>query len=76
MVLLSQGNGFLRTDFLAAEPGDARVGIHYRKTVFIHGQSRYRELIDAGTAARAQLRIGLRVHDYAITNKRLYGLVV
>jgi len=47
-----QGNGFLGTDFLTTKAGDTRVGVYLGKMV-IHGQSRYRTLIDTGATACA-----------------------
>jgi len=47
-----------------------------RNVVVAHGQCRYRALIDAGAAPRAQGGIGLGTHAYAITDQRLYGFVL
>ena len=76
LVPLFQHDRLLRTKFLAAETTDACIGINTGKIVVTHGQSRYRTLIDTGSAGRAQLGIGLRAHAYAIADQRLYGLIL
>jgi hypothetical protein len=65
MVLLSKGNGFLRTDFLAAKTGDAGIGVHLGQVV-THGQSRYRALLDACATAGAPIRISLGAQERTI----------
>jgi hypothetical protein len=68
MVLLSKGNGFLRTDFLAAKTGDAGIGVHLGQVV-THGQSRYRALLDACATAGAPIRISLGAQERTIVVK-------
>jgi hypothetical protein len=72
---LFQGDGLFRADLLAAETGDARIGIHLGKIV-MQGQGRYRALIDAGGTPRAQLGIGLRPQERSFVKKGLHGLVL
>jgi hypothetical protein len=75
-VRLLQCNGLLGTEFLAAETTDACIGIHPGNVIVSHGKGRHRTLIYTGAAARAQIGIGMRTHDYTIVNQRLNGLIV
>jgi hypothetical protein len=75
MILSSQGNGFLRTDFLAAKAGDAGIGVHLGQVV-THGQSRYRTLLDAGATAGAPIRINLGAQERTAVDEGLDGVVV
>jgi hypothetical protein len=71
---LSKNHGFLGAYFLATETSDTSIGIHLGEVV-IHGQSRYRTLLDADATACAQFRISLRSQERSIMNHRLHGLV-
>jgi hypothetical protein len=54
-----QSYRLFRTDFLAAEAGDAEL-LCYQGNIIFHMQSRHRTLLNAGSAAAAQVGISLR----------------
>ena len=66
-------DGFLGTNLLATETGDTAIRVDHGD-IILHGKGGPGALIDAGTAARAPFRIGLRPQTRTIDEQFLEGL--